>query len=560
MKRTGAEILITLLERQGIRVISGIPGGANLPIYDALGRSTIRHVLARHEQGAGFIAHGMARSTGLPAVCFGTSGPGATNLVTAIADAKLDSVPMVAITGQVPLPLIGTDAFQEIDTFGLTLPVCKHSYLVRSPEELLEVVPAAFRIAMSGRPGPVVIDIPKNVQTAEWEVTEWPEPAISETPPRIRDNQIETLCRLLETAKRPLLIAGGGVIAAEAAPVVRQFAERASLPVALTLMGLGAMPPGHPLCLGMLGMHGMRGTNLAVQECDLLIAAGMRFDDRATGRIDTFCPAATVIHIDIDASEIGKNRRPSLGIVGDVGEVLTRVLTTIPELEHAEWLEEIARLRRSPAPVPDRSDALFTPCGLIRRCSEIVDGHAIVTTDVGQHQMWVAQTYPVTHPRQWLSSGGLGTMGFGLPAAIGAALVHPDRQVLCFTGDGSLLMNVQELATLAEENLNVKIILFDNGVLGLVRQQQDFFYGGRQTASTFTSRIDYVSMAEAFGIPAWNLAGEENADARLRAVLSTPGPGLVRVPINSAENVYPMVPPGAANTTMIDHDDRLVSE
>lgn len=558
MKTTGAELIVTLLERQGITTVAGIPGGANLPLYDALHAGRIRHVLARHEQGAGFIAQGMARATGCPAVCLGTSGPGATNLLTAIADAKLDSIPLVAITGQVPRALIGTDAFQEIDTYGLTVPITKHNYLVRTARELLEVMPEAFRIAASGRPGPVVIDVPKDVQTEAVDVEALPEPGEVEPPTAPCLDDIARAAALIGGAQRPVLLVGAGVIASGAAAAVRQLAERASIPVAATLLGLGVMPDAHPLFLGMVGMHAARYTNLVLEECDLLVGLGVRFDDRATGKVAEFCPRARIVHIDIDRSELGKIVTPALGIVADVGEALRELTARIPADARSAWRTHVATLRaRHPLAMPGLADPR-TPYGVIRAVAELLPPDAVVTSDVGQHQMWAAQAFPFNFPRQWLTSGGLGTMGFGLPAAIGAALAYPERTVVCFTGDGSLLMNLQELATAAEEGVRVKVVLLNNAHLGLVRQQQQLFYGGRYHGSRFDAETDFVTVARGFGVPAWDLAATDDPRAVLARALAAPGPCLVNVPIAREANVYPMVPPGAPNREMIggfDHAD-----
>jgi len=551
MKTTGAGLILTLLERQGIDTVAGIPGGANLPLYDALNASRIRHVLARHEQGAGFIAQGMARVTGKPAVCFGTSGPGATNLLTAIADAKLDSIPLVAITGQVPRAMIGTDAFQEIDTYGLTIPITKHNYLVRSAAELLEVMPDAFRVAASGRPGPVVIDVPKDVQCEAIDVTRLPEPGRPDAAPPIDHADVRRVAQLLNEARRPVLLIGAGVIAAGASVPTRALAERASIPVACTLLGLGALPDDHPLSLGMIGMHGAPFVNHLLEECDLLLGLGVRFDDRATGKASEFCPQARIVHVDIDASEIGKIKTPLLGLRADVGDVLAALLPLVERSGRHAWRARLAELRAAwPLAMPGADDPL-QPYGIVRAAAEMFDEAPIVTTDVGQHQMWVAQAFPFHRPRQLLTSGGLGTMGFGLPAAIGAALAAPERPVLCFTGDGSLLMNIQELATAVEERVNVKVILLNNGHLGLVRQQQQLFYGGRYQASCFQAEPDFAAIARGFGVAALRLGDAGDPRAALATALGEPGPCLIDVPIAREANVYPMVPPGAANRDMM---------
>ena len=552
IQRTGAQIVVHLLERQGIRVVAGIPGGAILPLYDALSQSqTIRHVLARHEQGAGFIAQGMARVSGCPAVCFASSGPGVTNLLTAIADAKLDSIPLVCITGQVPVPMIGTDAFQEIDAYGLSIPITKHNFLVRSATELLEVVPLAFRIASSGRPGPVLIDIPKDVQNQMVAFETWPEPGFPDPYPDFDSAAVEHTAELINAARRPILYLGGGIIHSGAGQLVTCLAEKATIPTTMTLMGLGAMPMDHPLSLGMLGMHAARYTNLALEECDLLIAVGVRFDDRATGKVAAFCPHANIIHIDIDGSELGKIKTAHVGIVGDVGEVLEKLLPLVASNSRCEWYSFVTRLKQHyPLSVPAPED-LRTPYGLILQVARLLDPDAIITTDVGQHQMWTAQVYPFQRPRQWLTSGGLGTMGFGLPAAIGAALARPDRTVVCFSGDGSLLMNIQELATAGEQNVNIKIVLMNNNSLGLVHQQQDLFYGKRIYASDYESPVDFITIAEGFGVKAYEMAKSEDPLRILARAFREQGPCLIHAPIDVNEKVYPMVPPGAANKDMI---------
>lgn len=549
---TGAEIAIRLLERQGVDTIAGIPGGAVLPLYDALACSrTIRHVLARHEQGAGFIAQGIARVTGKPGVCVASSGPGATNLLTAIADAKLDSIPLVAITGQVPRALIGTDAFQEVDTFGLSLPITKHNYLVHAASDLLRVIPEAFAIASSGRPGPVLIDIPKDVQTEVADVADWPAPGAAAPLPAAADAAIERAAAMIEAAERPILYLGGGIVHSGAAAGALAVAERSSLPTVMTLMGLGTMPVDHPLSLGMLGMHGAPYTNRALDECDLLIAVGARFDDRATGKLAEFCPHASVIHVDIDAAELGKLRSAQLAIAADARAVLEQLRPVLRARRRSRWCTRIAELKqRYPLHLPDL-DSVRGPYGLIKAVAAALDGDAIVTTDVGQHQMWAAQAFPLRRARQWLTSGGLGTMGFGLPAAIGAALAAPDRTVVCFSGDGSILMNVQELATAAEENVNVKIVLMNNRSLGLVHQQQTLFYGRRVFASAYRKTPDFVALTRGFGVDALDLDRAGDAPSALAAALRRPGPCLIHATIDTAEQVLPMVPPGAANTQMI---------
>ena len=547
---TGAQLIVHLLERQGITTVAGIPGGTVLPLYDALSQSTqIRHVLARHEQGAGFIAQGMARTQGKPAVCMACSGPGATNLVTAIADARLDSIPLICITGQVPSSMIGTDAFQEVDTYGISIPITKHNYLVRDIAELPQVISDAFRIAQSGRPGPVWIDIPKDVQTAEIEIDVLPEPGERAPAPEFSAESVRDAAAMINAAKRPVLYLGGGAI--NAADEIRQFAEKANLPTTMTLMALGMLPKAHPLSLGMLGMHGARSTNYILQEADLLIVMGARFDDRAIGKTEEFCPNAKIIHVDIDRAELGKIKQPHVAIQGDVAEVLAQLIPQTVATDRADWRQLVADLQREfPGAIPTEGDPL-SHYGLINAVAACVDDSAIITTDVGQHQMWTAQAYPLNRPRQWLTSGGLGTMGFGLPAAVGAALANPDRKVICFSGDGSLMMNIQEMATAAENQLDVKIILMNNEALGLVHQQQSLFYKQGVFAATYPGMINFMQIAAGFGLHTCDLNAEEDAHAALQAALSRPGPALIHVRIDPEQKVYPMVPPGAANTEMV---------
>lgn len=547
---TGAQLIVHLLERQGITTVAGIPGGTVLPLYDALSQSTqIRHVLARHEQGAGFIAQGMARTQGKPAVCMACSGPGATNLVTAIADARLDSIPLICITGQVPSSMIGTDAFQEVDTYGISIPITKHNYLVRDIAELPQVISDAFRIAQSGRPGPVWIDIPKDVQTAEIEIDVLPEPGDRAPAPEFNADSVRDAAAMINAAKRPVLYLGGGAI--NAADEVRQLAEKANLPTTMTLMALGMLPKAHPLSLGMLGMHGARSTNYILQEADLLIVMGARFDDRAIGKTEEFCPNAKIIHVDIDRAELGKIKQPHVAIQGDVAEVLAQLIPQTDVADRADWRQLVADLQREfPGAIPTEGDPL-SHYGLINAVAACVDDSAIITTDVGQHQMWTAQAYPLNRPRQWLTSGGLGTMGFGLPAAVGAALANPDRKVICFSGDGSLMMNIQEMATAAENQLDVKIILMNNQALGLVHQQQSLFYKQGVFAATYPGMINFMQIAAGFGLHTCDLNAEEDAHAALQAAIDRPGPALIHVRIDPEQKVYPMVPPGAANTEMV---------
>lgn len=552
MQMTGAQLIVRLLEEQGIRTVAGIPGGAILPLYDALSESgKIAHVLCGHEQGAGFIAQGMARVSGRPEVCLASSGPGATNLVTAIADAKLDSIPLVAITGQVPQSMIGTDAFQEVDIYGMTIPITKHNFLVRSAAELLDVIPAAFRIAMSGRPGPVLVDVPKDVQCELLSFERLPAAARPDPNPAIDLAQIDAAAEMINAAERPVLYLGGGVIHSGAARQAVTLAEQGGLPTTMTLMALGAMPSDHPLSIGMLGMHGARYTNYVLEEADLLICIGARFDDRAIGRAAQFCPNARIVHIDLDASELNKIKHAHLAIQADVGDALEALLPRVKVALRKRWLSHVASIKtRFPLLMPGVDDPR-THYGLIHAVASVLDDEAIVTTDVGQHQMWAAQAYPLRRPRQWLTSGGLGTMGFGLPAAIGAALAEPDRTVVCFTGDGSIKMNIQELATLGEQGLNVKVVLLDNNSLGMVYQQQQLLYNKRNFASKYPVNPDFVRIAEGFGIRAVDLDRCAGPRAALAQALGERGPCLIHASIDREEFVYPMVPPGGANVEMI---------
>jgi acetolactate synthase-1/2/3 large subunit len=568
--RNGAELVIVELERRGIDTIAGIPGGAILPLYDALAGSRIRHVLARHEQGAAFIAQGMARATGQVAVCFATSGPGATNLLTALADARADSIPLVAITAQVPQKLIGTDAFQEVDTCALARPVTKACFFAHSAAELAELLPRAFELAESGRPGPVLLDIPKDVLMQRLPV-DWPEPAATEPhsrlqyrepPPaaivaaptprvgaRLDPEAPETwrvLAASLDQSERPLLYIGGGVHVAAAYAPLLELSRKNDIPVVSSLHGLGAYPADDPRFLGMLGMHGAPYTNHATEEADLVIAVGARFDDRATGNPELFCRNARIIHIDVDARELGKIKPIEFGVVLDARAALERLAERSSTRERSAWRARISALRTE-RPLVLSGEG----CGFLQCLAAELDRHTIVTTDVGQHQMWVAQCLPFHEPRTLLTSGGLGTMGFGLPAAIGAALACPGRKVVCVSGDGSLLMNVQELATLAELGLDVTTFVMNNAQLGLVRQQQQLFYGQRYSAAHFERGTDFAALAQAFGVRGERAVAAELTRERLAALLREPGPALIDVRIPGDENVLPMVPPGASNLEMI---------
>jgi acetolactate synthase-1/2/3 large subunit len=482
-----------------------------------------------------------------------------TNILTALADAKLDSIPLVCITGQVPQGLIGTDAFQEVDAYGLSIPITKHNFLVRRAEDLPRIIPEAFRLALSGRPGPVLVDIPKDVQTREFELSEWPEPGGADPLPAPHPAQVRRLAEMLGAAKRPMLCLGGGAVHSGASGAALALAEKAGLPTVMTLLGLGVMPVEHPLSLGMLGMHAARSANMALEECDLLLVAGARLDDRATGLASRFCPRAALIHIDIDAGEIDKIKKARMGIAADVGLTLSALTPLVEERPRTAWLDRVAELRRAYPPRAFSADPA-SAVGIIRRVADLAGEEATVVADVGQNQMWTAQAYPFSRPRGWLASGGLGTMGFGLPTAIGAALAGqdaaargegPGRRTVCFSGDGGLLMNVQELATAVEERADVTVVVLDNRALGLVRQQQNLFYGGRRFASQYSHGVDFAAVARGFGMRAFDLEREADPAAALAEALSGQGPCLVRAPIAAEEAVFPMVPPGAANIDMI---------
>ncbi len=548
----GAELLTRELEAQGVDIVFGYPGGAIMPVYDALVDSRLAHVLTRHEQGAALAANGYARVTGRAGVCLATSGPGATNLVTGIADAFLDSVPLVAITGQVPSPAMGTDAFQEVDTIGITMPIVKHSWVVRDVRDLRDIVRRAFVIATSGRPGPVVIDLPKDVAVRA--VAEFPElrPATAREP-RIDvapdDEALKQAIDLLTTANRPVVLAGAGVALSGCVDAFRAFASDYRAPVVTTLHGVGVLPTGDELLLGMLGMHGTKAANLAVQESDLLVCMGVRFDDRATGRLDEFAPDAAVVHVDIDPAEIGKRRRPTVALQGDLGAVLHRFVAGSPAPE--SWLARCDARRREHAwRYGAPGEGVHAP-RLIRDLTEATRG-ATIACDVGQHQMWVAQHGVFERPEHHLTSGGLGTMGFGIPAAIGAQFAQPDGSVIVFTGDGSFMMNVQELATIRRYDLPVKIVLLDNSCLGLVRQWQECFFDRRYSAIDLSDNPDFSAVAASFGIPTLRVTRDGEVADAVRRIHRSTGPLLVWVTIDARENVWPLVPPDLANDRMLE--------
>jgi acetolactate synthase-1/2/3 large subunit len=534
--------------------VFGYPGGAILPVYDALYDSTkIKHVLVRHEQGAVHAADGYARVTGRVGVCMATSGPGATNLVTGIANAYMDSVPLVVITGQVPRAQIGTDSFQEVDITGITLPITKHNYLLKDPQRLPIAVKNAFHIASTGRPGPVLIDIPKDVAQSKI-IFKYPsavrlrgyKPTYKGHPAKIAE-----IAKLIAKARRPVIYAGGGVISSNASQELLEFAETISAPVTNTFMGLAGFPGNHPLFLGMLGMHGTRYANLAVTECDLLIGLAARFDDRVVMNIKHFAPQATVIHIDIDPAEIGKVVATNVPLVGDAKLVLKALLPLLEKTDRSQWLARIEQLK-SENPLTYNRDCGLKPQFVIEQLWNCTRGNAIIATDVGQHQMWVAQFYPFTKPRTLVSSGGLGCMGFGLPASVGAAMGAPGMKVILVTGDGSLQMTMQELGTMMEQGLGIKIIVLNNQSLGMVRQLQEFYCRGRYIAVNFSFQPDFEILAKAYGIAAYTFRTEEEVLKGLPDAIANPGPAIINCIIPTAENVSPMVLAGTGIGEAID--------
>ncbi|QHM77758.1 Acetolactate synthase isozyme 2 large subunit [Mixta theicola] len=544
---TGAQWVVQVLRAQGVDTVFGYPGGAIMPVYDALYDGGVEHLLCRHEQGAAMAAIGYARATGKTGVCIATSGPGATNLITGLADALLDSVPVVAITGQVAASLIGTDAFQEIDVLGLSLACTKHSFLVESLESLPEVMAEAFAMAQSGRPGPVLVDIPKDIQIASAELT--PHLLPVEAMPACPQQHLEQARMLIAQAKKPVLYVGGGVGMAQAVPALREFIRQTGIPAVATLKGLGAPDAGDPCYLGMLGMHGTKAANLAVQQCDLLIAVGARFDDRVTGKLDTFAPHASVIHMDIDPAELNKLRRVHVGLQGDLN---TQLLALAQPCQIDEWRAEVMALKAGHSWRYDHpGEAIYAPL-FLRQLSDRKDARTVVTTDVGQHQMWTAQHMTFTAPENFITSSGLGTMGFGLPAAIGAQVARPEDTVICVSGDGSFMMNVQELGTIKRKGLPIKIVLLDNQRLGMVRQWQQLFFSERYSETNLSDNPDFLTLASAFDIPGQRITRKDQVDAALDALLTSQGPWLLHVAINELENVWPLVPPGASNANMME--------
>jgi acetolactate synthase-1/2/3 large subunit len=553
------DAVMECLKAEGVDVVFGLPGGANLPTYDAFVDGGIRHILVRHEAGGGHAAEGYAKATGRVGVAFATSGPGATNLVTPICDAMMDSVPVVFITGQVRTELLGTDGFQEADTIGITMPVVKHSFMIQDPLEIPRAIHEAFYVARSGRPGPVLVDIPQDLSRAEIPYEPVADVRLPGYQPTLEGNQkqIRQAAKALAAARRPVIYAGGGVVNANASEELCEFAGSDRFPVTCTLMGLGAFPAPHPQWLGMLGMHGTRAANYAMDEADLICAVGARFDDRITGKLSEFAPKAKFIHIDVDPAEISKNVPAHIPIVGDAKHVLSKLVVEYRALggdtkRMDEWWERIEGWREKyPLAYEDSTDSEIKPQYMIQALHEATGGEAIVTSDVGQHQMWAAQYYDFPQPRRWINSGGLGTMGFGLPAAMGAAVGCPDRTVCCIAGDGSVQMNAQELATCAQEKIPIKVFIMNNGYLGMVRQWQELFWDGRYSHVEMGDYPDFVKLAEAHGATGMRFDDKATLVGDMKRAIATDGPVVVDVKVTRQENTYPMIPAGQAAREMV---------
>ena len=559
MELTGAQILMTVLKEEGVDTIFGFPGGAVIDLYDELIRSDLHHILVRHEQGAVHAADGYARATGKVGVCLVTSGPGATNTVTGIATANTDSIPLVVITGQVPTHLIGNDAFQEVDIVGITRPCTKHNYLVSRVEDLPHVLKEAFYIARSGRPGPVLVDIPKNVSVAKTDYQPIEALSIKSYRPTYQPNsrQILKAANLLKNCRKPVIFGGGGVILSKASEDLTELARTLRIPVTTSLMGLGAFPGSDPLWLGMLGMHGTYRANMTISNCDVLIAVGVRFDDRVTGKTDCFASQAKIIHIDIDPTSIRKNIPVSIPVVGDCKIALKELNRIVKEEgmsqmndQRQEWNAQVEHWRKEHKLAYDQSDVI-KPQFVVDKLYQLTQGQAIITTEVGQNQMWAAQFYHFDHPQHFITSGGLGTMGFGLPAAIGAQVAFPDKLVVDVAGDGSIQMNIQEMATAVQFNLPVKVVILNNRCLGMVRQWQELFYDKRYAHTGMEHAPDFVKLAEAFGAKGLRAKTTEEVERVLQEGLSLPGPVIMDFVVEPEECVYPMVPAGAPITEML---------
>ncbi|NLL67878.1 MAG: biosynthetic-type acetolactate synthase large subunit [Clostridiaceae bacterium] len=546
MKLNGAEILVKCLLEQGVDTIFGFPGGAVLNIYDALYKyqDKIRHILTSHEQGASHAADGYARASGKVGVCLATSGPGATNLVTGIATAYMDSIPMVAITGNVALNLLGKDSFQEVDITGITMPITKHNFIVKDVNDLADIVRKAFKIAKEGRPGPVLIDIPKDITAHKAEYIPKNTDEITRSIEHISDKAVEQAINLLNSSKKPIIYAGGGVSASDASKELFELVEKLQSPVTLSLMGMGAFPATHELYTGMVGMHGTKASNMAVTECDLLVAIGARFSDRVISKLERFAPNAKILHIDVDAAEVNKNISTECYIIGDVKEVLSRINKGIETNDRSEWLSFIKDLKEKYPLSKDSED--LTPQYILDKIYEITKGGAILSTEVGQHQIWTAQYYKFTQPRTLITSGGLGTMGFGLGASMGAQIARPDKRVFNIAGDGSFRMNLNELATTVEYNLPIIVVIMNNHALGMVRQWQNMFYDKRFSQTTLDRGTDFVKLAEAFGACGFNLTKKEDTERIITEALKLNRPVVINCEIDRDLKVWPMVPPGAA--------------
>ncbi len=553
------DAVMECLKAEGVDVVFGLPGGANLPTYDAFVNGGLRHILVRHEAGGGHAAEGYAKATGKVGVAFATSGPGATNLITPICDAMMDSVPVVFITGQVRTELLGTDGFQEADTIGITMPVVKHSVMITRPQDIPRAIHEAFHIARSGRPGPVLVDIPQDLSRAEIDYEPVTDVRLPGYQPRVEGNQkqIRQAAKALASSQRPVIYAGGGVVNAEASEELTEFATSDRFPVTCTLMGLGAFGAPHEQWLGMLGMHGTRAANYAMDEADLICAVGARFDDRITGKLSEFAPRAKFIHIDVDPAEISKNVPAHIPIVGDAKHVLAKLLIEYraigadPARLESWWSRIDGWKAKYPLAYEDSSDNEIKPQFMVQALYEATKGEAIVTSDVGQHQMWAAQYYDFPKPRRWINSGGLGTMGFGLPAAMGAAVGCPDQLVCCIAGDGSVQMNAQELATCAQNSIPIKVFVMNNGYLGMVRQWQELFWDGKYSHVETGEFPDFVKLAEAYGATGMRFEDKTTLVADMKRAIETPGPVFVDVRVTREENTYPMIPAGQAAREMV---------
>ena len=555
MKLNGSEILVECLKEQGVDTIFGYPGGAVLNIYDALYKhsSEIRHILTSHEQGAAHAADGYARATGKVGVCLATSGPGATNLVTGIATAYMDSVPMVAITGNVGVSLLGKDSFQEIDIAGVTMPITKHNFIVKDVEQLADTMRRAFQIAKSGRPGPVLVDITKNVTATETEYEPMTPAEVTRVSDTICECALKEAAELINAAKKPMIFVGGGAVISEAAEEVKELVAKIDAPICDSLMGKGAMDGTDEHYTGMLGMHGTKASNLAVTQCDLLIAIGARFSDRVAGNAKKFAPKAKIVHIDIDPAEINKNVAVYKAVIGDVKEVLTRLNPMLNKAEHKEWMEQVAELK---AKFPMKYDeSKLTGPYIMETLYKVTNGDAVVTTEVGQHQMWAAQYYKYTNPRTFISSGGLGTMGYGLGACIGAKVARPDKTVVNIAGDGCFRMNMNEIATATRYNIPIVQMVFNNHVLGMVRQWQNLFYGQRYSYTTLNDCVDFVKLAEAMGAKAYRVTKKEEVEPVLKEAISLNIPVVIDFQIESDDKVWPMIAPGGGNEEVFSEED-----